>query len=290
MTTFGSIWHQPTRPFFPTDDLTVALEAEHAGIFSVVIDWARTYHPLRSITFTSDQPGKIARLAANLRIPVTVQLNQLGPKTADEVEHALDMGARILMLPRPTHPAEVESFISLVRGRAQTLIKLETESLAERVADLRGLPWDFLHVDLINLSLDQNHDWVWEPLLDGTVDRICSVLAGRSIGFGMAAPIGERKPVEALALLREMARLHCGLTMLGPSFAVAAVERNLTLELKVLYAAFEAALWRENEAIQFDQQLLYEDLAALKPEPADPNLPTYITPHPLGESTRLSGD
>ena len=93
MTTFGSIWHQPTRPFFPTDDLTVALEAEHAGIFSVVVDWARTYHPLKSITFTSDQPGKIARLAANLRIPVTVQLNQLGPKTADEVEHALDMGA-----------------------------------------------------------------------------------------------------------------------------------------------------------------------------------------------------
>ena len=290
MTTFGSIWHQPTRPFFPTDDLTIALEAEHAGIFSVVVNWVRTYQPLKSVTLTSDQPGKVARLAANLRIPVTVQLNQLGPKTADEVEHALDMGARILMLPRPTHPAEVESFISLVRGRAQTLIKLEAHSLVERVADLRNLPWDYLHVDLINLSLDQNHDWVWQSLLDGTVDRVCSALAGRSIGFGMAAPIGERLPVDSLSLLREMARLHCGLTMLGPSFAMAAIERNLTLELKVFYAAFEAALWRENEAVLFDQQMLHDDLAALKPEPADPVLPTYISHYPLAEGSSLSGD
>ena len=192
---YGSIWHQPIRPFFRTDNVTMALEAEQAGVFSIVVEWQRVYKPVRSLLLTKTQPGKVAALVNNLRIPVTVMLNQLGPRTASEVEHALDMGAKILMLPRATHPAEVESFVSLVRGRAQTYVKIETDGLVQRAADLRGIGWDYAHIDLENLSFDQRRDWLWQPLEDGTVETVCNMLAGRNLGFGIAQPIGERLPL-----------------------------------------------------------------------------------------------
>ena len=66
-------------------------------------------------------------------------------------------------------------------------------------------------------------------------------------------------------MVREMARLQCGNVMLGPAFEQVSAERNFTLELKVLYAAYEAALWRENRAVQKDHQKLQSELASMLP-------------------------
>ncbi|MCZ8039726.1 MAG: aldolase/citrate lyase family protein [Microcystis sp. LE17-20A] len=94
-------------------------------------------------------------LAEVISIPITVRINPLDNNTSDEIETALDSGAKIIMLPMAKVPSEVDKFISLVNGRAKTLVQIETHTLVEHCHELRDLGWDYSYIGLNDLMISR---------------------------------------------------------------------------------------------------------------------------------------
>ena len=137
--------------------------------------------------------NELKAVAAATNLPITVRINGL-PAGTPEIETALDHGAKIIMLPMARTPQEVETFLEQVRGRAKTLVQIETAELAEQCASLQQLEWDYAFIGLNDLMISRGGHWLWEPLYDGTVERIFGALPGRRLGFGGITAIGGGTP------------------------------------------------------------------------------------------------
>lgn len=257
----------PLRLFLFTKDPATAVAAERAGVSSAIIDWEEQgKHDRQAAHDTEinlDTVDDLRRLAPSVSMPITVRVNG-GDRALTELEVALDAGARILMLPMATTAAEVERFVSRVRGRAETLIQIETQALVDRVADLRSIGWDYAFIGLNDLMISRGAHWLWEPLLDGTVESICESLAGRQVGFGGVTIIGGGYPLRFSALLLEMARLNCGLSFLRRTFRREIVGRDVAAELDAVRAAWRAAQLRSLSAVASDHAVFLETLRRLR--------------------------
>lgn len=257
------------RLFLFTRDVHLAGSAQCAGVYSAIVDWERLhkYERQRDHAFEINEDGfeDASRLAAVLEMPVTVRVNQLGPYTADEVERALALGARVLMLPMASRPAEVEAFLRIVAGRAETLVQIETQALVDACRALRELEWDYVHIGLNDLSLSRANAWLWEPLLDGTVEHICATLEGRNVGFGGATIIGGGAPIPFVHILREMVRLQCGMAILRRTFKADILNRDMAAELDALRAFEQAARARTPAAVAADHAQFMKLLAGARP-------------------------
>lgn len=255
--------------FLFTSDVELAYRAQRAGIFSPVVDWERLGKHERQaehdFEINTDTAADAARLANRLDIPVTVRINRLGPHTEEEVEKALDAGARILMLPQAKTPSEVADFLQLVGDRAKTLIQLETQRLVNRCEGLRDLAWDFAHIGLNDLKISRNGEWLWEPLYDGTIEHVCRTLAGRAVGFGGGTIVGGGHPIPFTHLLREMARLNCGMCILRRTFKSEIKGRDMKAEVDAFYAQLAAANARSPAAEDTDLQALHNVLHRVQP-------------------------
>lgn len=255
--------------FLFTSSPALACTAEEAGVDSVIVDWERLGKQQRQaghdFEINHDSEEDARRLANQLEIPVTVRVNPLGPHTEEEIEKALDAGAQILMLPQSTHPSDVARFLDLVGDRARTLIQIETQQLVDRCEGLRELAWDYAHVGLNDLRISRNGSWLWEPLYDGTVEDVCRTLSERAVGFGGGTIIGGGEPIPFLHLLREMARLDCGMCILRRTFKSDLQGRDMRAEIEAFHAKLDAVRAREESAVRADHEALQEVLTRTHP-------------------------
>ena len=103
----------------------------------------------------------------------------------EEIGTAIDNGADIVMLPFFKTVDEVKRFISAVRGRAKTMLLLETPEAVEIVDDLLCLEGiDSIHIGLNDLSLGYGMKFMFELLTDGTVERLCIKFREKNIPYG----------------------------------------------------------------------------------------------------------
>lgn len=262
----------PTFFLFTTDP-ELAREAQQAGVDSVIVDWERMGKAERQDGFeteiNSDTPEDAAALAETLDIPVTVRVNQLHPGTPAEVEQALACGAEILMLPMARTPEEVQRFVDLVGKRAKTLVQIETQSLAGQCEKISGVGWDYAHIGLNDLMVTGDYDWLWKPLADGTIERICRRLSGRQVGFASATVVGGGAPISFIKLMQEMARLQATVTILRRTFKSEIAGRDMQAELRAYRAVWTALLRREASAAAEDHRRLQKTLRECRP-PAQP--------------------
>lgn len=256
--------------FLFTTDLPLALEAEAAGIDSIVVDWESQGKADRQrgydLETNRDSPEDVSRLAKALRIPVTVRVNRPGPQLRDEVACALDNGGQILMLPLAEHPDEASHFLDLVAGRAETIIQIETQLLVERLTRLKVLAWDYTYIGLNDLMVSRGGKWIWHAVLDGTVEHICRTMAGRPVGFGGVTIVGGGHPVRFTLLLHEMARLGCGLSMMRRTFKGEIQDRDLAAEVQAVRTFWDASCRRGPEAVASDHDRLMAELRRLEEE------------------------
>lgn len=255
--------------FLFTSSIELASKAESAGIYSVIVDWERLGKEERQsghdFEINHDTAADARRLAKQLDIPVTVRVNPLGAHTEAEVNKALEAGAQILMLPQAQTPSEVATFLQIVGDRAQTLVQIETQDLVDRCEGLRDLEWDFAHVGLNDLRISRDSSWLWEPVYDGTVARVCRTLEGRAVGFGGGTIVGGGDPIPFIHLLREMACLKCGMCILRRTFKSDIKGRDMEAEIEAFYAKLEAARARRHSTIETDHEDLQEVLARVQP-------------------------
>ena len=121
------------------------------------------------------------------RADLFVRTNPIHPGSTDEIEHIIAEGAEVVMLPMFTTPDEVATFLRLVRGRARTVLLLETAQAAARIDEIIALGgFDEMHIGLNDLYLSSGLRDQFEVLCSDILETVCAKLRAARIRFGMA--------------------------------------------------------------------------------------------------------
>lgn len=158
----------------------------------------------------------------------------------EEIDSAIEAGADILMLPYFKTAKEVQEFVCLVDGRAKTLPLIETpEAVAciDEILEIDGI--DEIFVGLNDLSLGYGMKFMFQLLVDGTVERLCEKFKAKGIpyGFGGIAALGKGM-LPSERVIAEHYRLGSTCAILSRSFC----NTNIVTDLDEVRRVFDIDL------------------------------------------------
>lgn len=209
-----------------TNDPGLAREADRAGVTRIGIDF-------ESLGKAERQAGHDTRLSqhcwkdleaicANLdRANAFVRINPLHEGTKGEIETALSIGARVVMLPYFSTAEQVRRFVDLVAGRARTIALVETMASLFRLREiLERSAIDEIMIGLNDLRLEAKlspFEILTSPILDSVAAEVRR--AGRPISIGGVARLGDASlPFGSELVLAQYARLGSSGSWLSRSF------------------------------------------------------------------------
>ena len=223
-----------------TNQPEIAQIAESAGVDRIFVDLefigknARqkgldtviSHHSVRDV-------GRIKRSVVDAEVlvrvnPIHDKLDDY-PSSKEEIDAVIRAGADIVMLPYFKTVQEVRTFLDLVKGRARTMLLLETPEAVELVDEILDVPGiDEIHVGLNDLSIGYRRRFMFELLADGTVEYLCFKFRKKGIpfGFGGIASIGKGL-LPSEYIIREHYRLGSGCVILSRSFCDVAKLRHI---------------------------------------------------------------
>ena len=160
--------------------------------------------------------------------------------TKEEIDEAIEAGADLLMLPYFKTAEEVQTFVKYVNGRAKTVLLVETPEAAAIAEDLVQIPGiDEMFIGLNDLSLGYGKNFMFELLLDGTVEELCLKFrkGGIPYGFGGIASLGKGM-LPSEYVIKEHYRLGSACAILSRSFC----RTGQVTDLKEIQKIFEIEL------------------------------------------------
>ncbi len=193
----------PLKLMYITNRQDVAKIAQKNGVDRIFVD-------MEYLGKNERQPGDTVKSShtikdvENVRSVLTdsellVRVNPITEKSADfcgsqeEIKKTINAGADIIMLPMAKTPQELEKFVKLVDGRAKTMFLLETAQASENIDDMLNVDGiNQIHIGLNDLHLAYGKKFMFELLVDGTVEKLCEKIKQKDIpyGFGGIARIG----------------------------------------------------------------------------------------------------
>ena len=158
----------------------------------------------------------------------------------EEIDAAIEAGADILMLPYFKTVKEVQEFVRLVDGRAKTLPLIETPEAVvciDEILKIEGI--DEIFVGLNDLSLGYGMKFMFQLLIDGTVERLCGKFKAKGIpyGFGGIAALGKGM-LPSERVIAEHYRLGSTCAILSRSFC----NTNIVTDLDEVRRVFDVDL------------------------------------------------
>lgn len=216
----------PITLMYITNDPAIAAIAQNAGVDRVWIDMEYKGKEDRQPGMNTVKSNHTVEDVKNLRPVLSssalqVRINPLDEDSKKEIDEVISAGAEYIMLPMFKTKNDVEKFISLVGGRAKTMLLLETAEAAKNLESYVTVPGiDEIHIGLNDLHLDCKKKFMFELLADGTVDRLASVLRKHNVkfGFGGIARLGYGM-LPAEYVICEHYRLGSSAAILSRSFA-----------------------------------------------------------------------
>ena len=134
-----------------------------------------------------------------------------------EVQSVVDGGADEILLPMVSTLAEVENVLHFVDGRVKVGVMLETKASIAIIEELDKLPLSRFYVGLNDLAIENKHQNIFTPLVDGTIEHIRPKIHKKFAVAGLTHPdMGHPIPCEVL--IRIMKRLRCNYGILRRSF------------------------------------------------------------------------
>lgn len=149
-----------------------------------------------------------------------VRVNPIYENSKEEIDSVIKQGADIVMLPFFKTVREVKKFVEIVDRRAKVCLLCETPeavSCMDEILQQEGI--DEIHIGLNDLHLGYKKKFMFELLIDGTVEKLCDKFkkAGINYGFGGIARVGEGTlPAENIII--EHYRLGSTIAILSRSF------------------------------------------------------------------------
>ncbi len=199
--------------------------AAECGVARIMVDLERLGKHERQGglgTFISDhRPEDVAVVrAAAPGAHLLVRINPWHANSPAEVEHAVRHGADSVMLPMFEQPEALRDCARALAGRADLVALLETRGALDsldRWADTEGL--GEIYVGLNDLHRQLGCRFMFEPLADGTVERVARVAHARGLrfGFGGIARLDEGL-LPGRMVLAEHLRLGSGSVILSRTF------------------------------------------------------------------------
>ncbi|MBR2335318.1 MAG: aldolase [Clostridia bacterium] len=188
----------PITLMYITNDVRLAKIAQEAGVDRVWIDMEYKGKEERQAGMNTVKSNHTVEDVKKLRPVVTssslqVRVNPLDECSKKEIDEVIAAGADYVMLPMFKTRDDVEKFISLVGGRAKTILLLETREAAENIEEYIDMPGiDEIHIGLNDLHLAYGKTFMFELIVDGTVERLAKILREHNVrfGFGGMARIG----------------------------------------------------------------------------------------------------
>ncbi len=214
-----------------TNNPKVALIAENAGVDRIFVDLEYIGKDIRQGGMDTVQSchtlQDVKEVALVLkRAELLVRVNPIHEATAEytsskeEIDKAIENGAKILMLPYFKGANEVREFISLVGGRCRTMLLLETPEAKENIDDILSVAGiDEVFIGLNDLSLGYGKKFMFQLLSDGTVEALVEKFKKKGIpyGFGGLASL-EGGLLPGKMVLKEHKRLGSTCVILSRSF------------------------------------------------------------------------
>lgn len=155
------------------------------------------------------------------RSKLLVRINPIWKNTKEEIDRAVSFGADSLMLPMFRSKGEVEEFLSLVNGRAECQLLLETSTGLEgidSILELQGI--SALHVGLNDLHQELNLDFMFEIFLGEMLKELGKKVNNQGITFGIGGvgrPLASHR-VSAELIMKEHGRLGSSQVILSRDF------------------------------------------------------------------------
>ena len=193
--------------------------------------------------------------------PVLCRINAYGPWTAGEVHEAIARGADELLLPMVRTVEQVDRTLSWSAARCGLGILVETLPAVAAAAGLATRPLSRVYVGLNDLRIARGSSELFEPLVDGTVDRIRADVERLPFGVAGLTRPDAGWPLPCRLLIGELARLETDFTFLRRSFLADTAGRDLFLEVPSLLDAVARAGTRSSDAKAADRAELVATLA-----------------------------
>lgn len=208
-----------------TNNVDVALIAEKYGVDRIWVDLetlgkqerqghidsVKSKHSINDIKEISPKLTKSEML---------VRINPINPCSKEEIDKVIEAGADIIMLPMWKSLDDVKIFLKIVDKRVKTTLLLETKEAVECLDEvLENGGFDEIHIGLNDLHLSYHLKFMFQLLVNGTVEKICNKIKNYNIpyGFGGIARLGEGiLPAEKIII--EHYRLGSSRAILSRSF------------------------------------------------------------------------
>ncbi|KAA0911329.1 aldolase/citrate lyase family protein [Pusillimonas sp. ANT_WB101] len=153
---------------------------------------------------------------------IMTRINPLHDDSIEEIDAIISAGTDYIMLPMFETAEEVDTFLSLVDGRAKTTLLLETPQSLVRIDEIleHYERIDEIHIGLNDLHLGMRLDFMFELLGGGLVDYLANKIRARNIrfGFGGISRIGGNEAAPANLVMGEHVRLGSEMVILSRSF------------------------------------------------------------------------
>lgn len=210
---------------FITNNPKLAIVAENAGVDRIFIDLERIGKFERQghlNTFISDHKLEDIPIVKSKikKSKLLVRINPIHDETKEEIEKILRSNPDYIMLPMFKTKEEVKKFVSIVNGRAKTILLLETAAALIRIDDILSVNGvDEIHIGLNDLHLDLGLDFMFELLSEGIIDELANKIQKHNIkfGFGGIAKVG-KGDIPAELIIQEHERLKSKMVILSRSF------------------------------------------------------------------------
>jgi hypothetical protein len=227
-----------------TADPSAAAEADAAGVDRIGIDIERIGKVHRQghrpdARISGHELDDLSGIAAVVkRGRVFARLNPIHAGSPEEVEQALRLGARSLMLPYFDTSEQAAQFIGLVKGRAEVSLLVETRGAVDSLPEILRLSGiDEVMVGLNDLHMSLGLASHFEVVVSETMARIARQVrdAGIRFGFGgLGRAMDEALPVRSDLVYAQYPRLGARSAWLARVFYRGLVAGRLAEEVTAL--------------------------------------------------------
>ena len=229
-----------------TNKPEIALIAERSGVQRIMVDMETLGKEERQKNMNTVKSHHTVEDAENVGKVLTtsqllVRINPWYDGSVDEIEAVMKAGADSIMLPMWKTPEEVDAFLRTVNRRVGTTLLLETKEAAECLdAVLENPLVDNIHIGLNDLHLSYGMTFMFEPLANGMVEKLCAKCKAKGIpyGFGGIARLSQGM-VPAEYIIMEHYRLGSTGVILSRSFCNADKAESLEEIRDVFYEQVE---------------------------------------------------
>lgn len=214
--------------YYITNDASVADVADNAGIDRIFVDLEyigkEKRQPMDTVKNHHTVSDVINVRKAVKKAKLLVRINPLYDGTRGEIESVLDAGADMIMLPMWKSARDVRCVLDMIKGRAELIPLLETKEAAACINYVLSFnEINEIHIGLNDLSISLGKPFLFELLIDGTVDSLAETVknSGKAFGVGGVGAVGLDVALKPENILAEQYRLGSDAVILSRSFCKA---------------------------------------------------------------------